>query len=123
MELEKCVNRIMELRGFIHKEDLWGDPGKLSDLMIKIGVWNNYLSDHIPRLHKEATDVAFKHFKANLNEKGGGVSKAEQLARGLSTDERQNYEQAKILYSATENLLSQLQSRLRVIENQTKAKY
>lgn len=119
MELEKVIEGIMLYREKIHKENLWQNPTALSDIMVKLGVYLSYLGDWIPVLHKEATDTAYQIF---VSEKAHGVGKAEQAAKGGSTEERYNYENAKQLYSSIDNLLSLLQSRLRVIESQLKNK-
>lgn len=119
MKLEETIAGITKIRTAIHLQNLWNDPLKLSDAMLKLSVYNSYLSDNIAKLHKIATDEAFKQFKEH---ESMGATKAQQYAKGLSTTERYNFENAKILYGSVENLLSQLQSRLRVIENALRSK-
>lgn len=119
MELETVVENIMRLRSVIHEQNIWDDPIALSDLMVKLEVYNNYLSDHVAPLHKVATDTAFQKFREH---ESLGATKAQEYSRGESTESRETYEKAKLLNHATDNLVSRLQSRLRVIENQIKGR-
>jgi len=117
MDFETIITNIMRLRGEIHEKNIWEDPIRLSDVMVKLEVYNNYLSDHIAPLHKIATDTAFRVFREHESK---GATKAQMYAKGQSTEAREVYEKAKTLYAATSDLLSRMQSRIRVIENQLK---
>lgn len=118
MDLSDAIKGILHYREQIHKEHLWSDPIKLSEAMVKLSVYNSYLADNIAPLHKQATDKAYSVFmEASATE---GVTKAETLSRGESTAQRQEYENVKNIYSSTANLISVIQSRIRVLENQLK---
>lgn len=119
MNLEDTLAGITKMRKTIHEQDLWNDPLKLSDVMVKLSVYNSYLSDHVSRLHKIVTDESFKQFKLH---EGLGATKAQQYAKGLSTQQRYDFENSKMVYGSVQDLLSQLQSRLRIIENSLKGK-
>ncbi len=114
MNLEDALTGIQKMRKTIHEQDLWNDPLKLSDVMVKLSVYNSYLADHVSRLHKMATDESFKQFKLH---EGLGATKAQQYAKGLSTQQRYDFENSKMVYGSVQDLLSQLQSRLRIVEN------
>lgn len=114
MNLEDTLAGITKMRKTIHEQNLWNDPLKLSDIMVKLSVYNSYLADHVSRLHKLATDESFKQFRLHENL---GATKAQQYAKGVSTEQRYNFENAKLIYGSIQDLLSQLQSRLRIIEN------
>src|SRR6266849_545694 len=114
MNLEDALTGIQKMRKTIHEQDLWNDPLKLSDVMVKLSVYNCYLADHVSRLHKMATDESFKQFKLH---EGLGATKAQQYAKGLSTQQRYDFENSKMVYGSVQDLLSQLQSRLRIVEN------
>lgn len=90
---------------------------QLSDSMTKLAVYNAYLADDMAGLHKSATDKAYKVYTEAKNA-GETASYSEQLSRGESTDQRYNYENVQNIYKATGNLISVIQSRLKVIENQ-----
>lgn len=118
MKLIDAINGILHYREQIHEEHLWSDPIKLSEAMVKLSVYNSYLADNIAPLHKRATDKAYSVFmEASATE---GVTKAETLSRGESTEQRREYENVKNIYSSTANLISVIQSRIRVIENSIK---
>lgn len=119
MELEKCIENITKLREFIHSQNIWDDPMKLSSVMIRLSVNASYLADHVSRLHKIVTDESFKQFKLH---EGLGATKAQQYAKGLSTQQRYDFENSRMVYGSVQDLLSQLQSRLRIIENSLKSR-
>lgn len=119
MKLEDAIKGILHYREQIHKEHLWDNPVALSETLVKLATYNAYLADNIAVLHKKATDKAYAIF---TEAKAGGetVTSAEQMARGESTQERKQYEQVKDIHKSTDNLVSVIQSRLRVVENQIK---
>lgn len=124
MDYDKVKTNILRIREEVSdelrrasQEKQVPDATLLVDYMFKLQVYNNYLSDHLPDFHKEKTDATFKAFRENEKL---GATKAKMFAEGLTTDIRHRYEQAKTLYDATENLLSRLQSYIRVVESQYK---
>lgn len=119
MELDKAIEGIHKYRELIHKEDMWNDPISLSDTMTKLAVYNSYIADNIAPLHKQATDKAYTTY-LEAKTAGETVSYSEQLSRGKSTDDRMLYENTKNIYQATGNLITVIQTRLKVIENQRK---
>jgi hypothetical protein len=119
MDIATAIKGIHGVRARIHEQDMWGDPVALSDAMTKLSVYNNYLADHLAPLHKEATDKSYSVFTEAVSS-GARVTQAEQLARGESTEIREMYENCLNIYRATDNLISVLQSRVRVSENQLK---
>lgn len=118
MDIQTILTGIQKHRDLIYQERQWNDPGALSDSMTKIANYNAYLADHLAPLHKEATDAA--HAVYLESSKTTSTTAAQQLARGETTGEREAYEQAMFIYKATDKLISVLQSRLKVIENQIK---
>lgn len=119
MTLDEAIKGIMHHRERIHTENLWTDPVALSDVGLKLITYNSYLADELAELHKKATD---EHYRVYLEcvSKGEGVTKAEQMAKGESTEQRKEYENAKFIYTATGGLISFIQTKIRVSENQLK---
>lgn len=117
MKLEDVLKGIETHRTRLHAGDAWGDPGELSDIALKLATWNSYLADHLADAHKRATDKSHAVYLEVLGA-GDGVTKADQMARGESTSERREYENLKFVYSATESLMSRIQTKIRVLENQ-----
>lgn len=118
MDLATTIKGIRDVRARIHEQDMWNDPVGLSDAMAKLAVYNNYLADNIAPLHKEASDKAYAVFLEARNETG--VTQAELMSRGESTEEREMYENVQHIYRATDSLISVIQSRVRVAENTIK---
>lgn len=118
MELESAIAIIRKYRDTIHRDDIWHDPVALSDIMTKLAVGNAYLADHIAPLHKNATETQYAIFVEAKNEVS--ATQAEAMARGESTKQREMYENVLNIYRATDNLISVLQSRVRVADNQIK---
>jgi hypothetical protein len=119
MDLDTTINGIHDVRERIHKFDMWDDPVALSDVMTKLAVYNSYLADFIAPFHKQATDKAYKTFMEVRND-GGAIGQADITSRGQSTVEREIYENTLNVYRATDKLISVLQSRIKVAENQLK---
>jgi hypothetical protein len=119
MELDIIIKGIQDVRERIHKFDMWDDPVALSDVMTKLAVYNSYLADFIAPFHKQATDKAYKTFMEVRND-GGAIGQADITSRGQSTVEREIYENTLNVYRATDKLISVLQSRIKVAENQLK---
>jgi len=117
MELKRVIDGLQEKRNEIHKKDLWDDPLELSDVMLRIAVYNSYLADYIAPLHKQASEKQVIEFRKAKEDKKT-VGESEMIAKQNSLGERAEYEGAKYLYQANSNLLTVLQSRLRTIQNQ-----
>lgn len=116
MDLQTILRGLEEHRDSIHEQNKWNNPVALSNTMTKLATYNAYLPDYIALLHKEATDAQFKAF-LEAKKEGKSDTGAETYARGESTEARQNYEKIKFVYQATSELISVVQSRLRVLEN------
>lgn len=119
MELDIIIKGIHDVRERIHKFDMWDDPVALSDVMTKLAVYNSYLADFIAPYHKQATDKAYKTF-IDVRNDGGAIGQADITSRGESTPQREMYENTLNVYRATDKLISVLQSRIKVAENQLK---
>lgn len=119
MLLTEAVKGIMHYREQIHGEHLWGDPVSLSEAMTKLSIYNAYLADSLAPLHRAATDAAYQIFR-EAKDKGESVTSSEQMSRGESTEARESYEKVKHVYTSTSNMISVIQTRIRVLENQMK---
>jgi uncharacterized NAD(P)/FAD-binding protein YdhS len=118
MKVEDAIKGIVTYRKLIHEENYWNNPERLSDVMAKLAVYNAYLADNIATFHKEASEkqsVVFMEARKEV-----GVTEAERIAKAESLNERETYEKCKYIYTATGNLITVLQSRLKVIEQQRK---
>lgn len=119
MKLETATEGLMKYRKLIHEQDLWDNPNELSDVMVKLATYNSYLADNLATLHHNATEAAGASFKA-ARDMEVGVTEAERFAKAESLEPRRKYEHGKYVYDSTKNLISVLQSRLRVISEQIK---
>lgn len=119
MDTEEAIKGIQEHRKTIHLQKQWNDPLQLSDTMTKLAVYNAYLADNIAQAHYEASETHLAAFKAS-RELENGVGESEALAKWESLEKRRDYENVKYIYTATGNLITVLQTRLKAIENQLK---
>jgi hypothetical protein len=119
MKVDEAIKGIITYRKLIHEENYWNNPERLSDVMAKLAVYNAYLADNIASAHREATDKQSVVFM-EARSREVGVTEAERLAKSETTGEREMYEKLKYIYTATANLITVLQSRLKVIEQQRK---
>jgi len=117
METTEAIKGIVEHRKNIHENNYWHDPEKLSDTMARLATYNAYLADDIARLHRQASESQLIAFR-EARKLDIGVTEAERLSRGESIADREKYENIQYIYKATGNLITVLQSRLKVIENQ-----
>lgn len=117
METSEAIKGILKHREAIHKQNQWNNPMALSDTMTKLATYNAYLADNIAELHYQATEssnVAYKKARDAENT----IADSESIAKIESILHRKEYENIKYVYTSTGNLISVLQTRLRVIENQ-----
>lgn len=117
MKIEEAILGIIKHRKNIHEKNYWQNPERLSDTMAKLATYNAYLADNIASLHRQATDSQALAFKS-ARDMDIGVTEAERLSRAETTKQREQYENILHIYKSTTNLITVLQSRLRVIENQ-----
>ena len=118
MKVEDAIKGIVIYRKLIHEENYWSNPEKLSDVMAKLAVYNAYLADNIATFHRLVTDRQSMVFQ-EAREKAG-VTESERIAKSETSEQRETYEKCKYIYTATGNLITVLQSRLKVIEQQRK---
>lgn len=117
MDIEEAITGILKHRETIHKQNKWNDPVSLSDTMTKLAVYNAYLADNLAGLHHDATSIQQIKYR-ELRDKDNTIADSESMAKIESLDARTQHERVKYIYQANSNLISVLQSRLRVIENQ-----
>jgi hypothetical protein len=119
MNVEDAIKGIVTYRKLIHEENYWNNPERLSDVMAKLAVYNSYLADNIATLHKQNNEKIAIVFR-EARDKDLGVTEAERVAKSETLTEKEVYEKCKYVYNATKDLVSVLQSRLKVIEQQRK---
>lgn len=119
MKLEDAIKGIMKYREAIHSQHMWSDPVRLSEVLVKLSVCNSYLADNIAPLHKHATDTAYSIY-TEAKASGEAIKTAEMMSRGESTEERKEYENVSNIYRSTNSLITVIQSRIKVLENQLK---
>jgi hypothetical protein len=119
MELLKAIEGIDKYIEVIHKENQWSDPIRLSDSMLKLSVYNSYLSDHLAELHLESTQKRINSYMKNREDRvTQGDSK--EISKKDSLKERTAHEKIKYKYNSTDKLIGTIQTKLKVIENQMK---
>lgn len=119
MELEAALKGVAILRERIHKEKIWDNPTELSDVAIKLSVYYSYIGDYVADLHKDATDTNYQIFLTE-RKTGSAVNAAEKKAHGESTEQRRAYENILVVRKSIEQMISIIQTRLRILETQSK---
>lgn len=117
MELSKAIDGINKYRDTIAVKNQWTDPIGLSDSMLKLSVYNSYLSDHIAEMHMLSTQKRLEAYKV-ARDSGETQGDSETTAKIDSLIERTKYEELQHKYKSTDNIISTIQSKLRIIENQ-----
>lgn len=119
MTLEDALKGISHHRARLHEENAWGNPVALVDIGDKLVTYNSYLADFIADFHKQASDKYHSVYLECIN-KDEGVTKAQQMGKGESTQERRDFEHVKFVYTATKDMVSFIQTKIRILENQLK---
>lgn len=119
MELKDVLDQINKHRSRILEQDLWHNTNELLYEGGQLITYNGYLAELIAPAHKQSTDKAHAIYLEVIS-KGEGVTKAEQMAKGETTEERRHYEHLKFVYTATSSLVSYIQTVVRVNEQQLK---
>lgn len=114
MKTSDAIKGIVEHRKNIHENNYWHDPEKLSDTMARLATYNAYLGDDLARLHRQASEKQLIAFR-EARKLDIGVTESERLSREESIADREKYENIVYISKATNNLISVLQSRLKVI--------
>jgi hypothetical protein len=116
MSPAEAITNIAEIRQSIDGKT---DPVTLSEALVKLATYNAYVGDYVSTTHKAATDRAYSIYLEVLG-KGDSATKAEQISRGESTEERARYEKIKFTYKSTEAVINAIHKRITTIENQIK---
>ena len=119
MDVDTAIKGVMSIRERLHENNLWSNPGALSEAALKLATYNSYLADNLSVVHKEATDKAYAVF-TEARQAGEAQGTAEQMARGESTEQREHYEKVKNIYTATDKLIIQIDVRIKTVEAQMK---
>lgn len=117
MKLETVLEGLNDKRETLAKKNLWSDPYKLSEIALQIRTYLTYLADYKAPLHKEATEARVTSLKKYLNA-GKGVTEAKELAQLDSVNERKAKELADSVYEAYDDLVSSIQTRIKVVINE-----
>lgn len=115
---DRSIEKIIELREYIHQNDLWDRPEALSEVMTKLAVRNHQLAEHIARLektYKESEILEYQKARKSLTQ-----GDAEKQARLKSLDAKEDYENVKTVNKATADLINVIQSRLRILTEQAR---
>lgn len=117
MEIEDVLKGISKYRNDIYLKKIWTNPVALSEVGVKLATYNSLLAEHIAALHRLATESSWLRFKKAVNA-GETVTAAQAASKGDTVEQREQYENAKLIYSAVDKLISNIQTRIRTVENQ-----
>jgi hypothetical protein len=110
-------------KGYFQKrtelEKNWGNPGQLSDVMLKMSTYLSYIADSLGLLKEEYESERAKEYLAMMNQ-GASASSAENQARAKTAEIRGQAAKLELMVKSGNNLVSVGQSRLRVLENESR---
>lgn len=113
MELDVAIKGYADARERLQGK--WTSPVALSDLAVKIALYGTYIGDHLGD-YKAAyeTKRAKTYFEAIKSEKSATASENE--ARSQNAEYHAQIQRLETVYKSLNNLVSVIQSRLRVLE-------
>lgn len=118
MDLDKAIDGYKSVRERL--QGAWQSPSQLSDLGVKMATYGTYIGDHLA--DAEATYELNKS-KTYLDSLKGGNSatKAENESRAINAEVRAEAIRLKIIHKDLYSLVSVIQSRLRILENEQRS--
>lgn len=116
--LDQIIDGIIQERDEIHSRDLWSLPEPLSRCMTRLAVRNHQLAEYIAKLemlYKTTELNAYTELRKNVSQ-----GDAEKQAKKKALEAKEDFEHAKIVYKATAELIGTIQSRLKVLAEQSR---
>lgn len=117
MELEAVVKKIIEGRELIKQYE--NDPDALSKLAIRISTYNAYLGDYASDAALKASQKRRERYNA-YREEGMKPTPADNEAKNDVREDDAEVDARNKMHKDAASLVSAIQTRLRVLENQLK---
>lgn len=117
METDKATKGYFQKRTEL--QQYWSNPGQLSDVMLKMSTYLSYIADSLGLLKEEYESKRAKHYLEMMSQ-GASASSAENLARANTAEIRGQIAKLELMVKSGNNLVSVGQSRLRVLENESR---
>jgi hypothetical protein len=117
MKLEEVVHKILEARVLLKEYE--NDPDALSKLAVRISTYNAYLGDYASEIALEASRKRSEAYRKYRDE-GYKPTPAENEAKNDVRELETEADARNKMHKDAANLVSVIQTRLRVLENQLK---
>ncbi len=117
MDIDKVINGFMAKRKEL--ETCWSIPSRLSDVIFKLAVYLSYLGEEVGSLKSDYETNRAKSYLKHLND-GKSASNAENLARCETAELRGQINKFELMLKTGLNLTSIGQSRLKVLEAESR---
>jgi len=117
MELMETLEKIAEARELIKRYE--EDPDALSKLALRISTYNAYLGDYSTDAYMSAASKRVKEY-SKQREEGAKPSPADNEAKYAVREDEAYADKLNKMHRDSANLVSTIQTRLRVLENQLK---
>lgn len=117
MQLEEVVKKIIQARTLIAEYE--NDPDALSKLAVRVATYNAYLGDYASEAALEAARKRSEAYK-RLKEEGYKPTPAENEAKNEVRELEAEVDARNKMHKDSASLVSAIQTRLRVLENQLK---
>ena len=117
MELKEVLDKISEARELIKRFE--EDPDALSKLALRISTYNAYLGDYSSDAYMTTASKRVKEY-VKLREEGIKPSPADNEAKYAVREDEAYADKLNKIHKDSASLVSTIQTRLRVLENQLK---
>jgi hypothetical protein len=117
MDIETALTGYGEKRKELRA--VWGNPGKLGDLALRIATDGTYIGDHLASQKARYEELRAKTYLMHLNA-GKSASNAENLARSENYETKAEIERLEVIHRNLWGLVSIIQSRLRGLESEAR---
>lgn len=117
-KLNEVIQAIIRERDEIHSKNLWSLPEPLSRCMTRLAVRNHQLAEFIAKLeniYKTTELTAYNELRKSISQ-----GDAEKQAKNKALKEKEDFENAKTIHKATSDLIGVIQSRLKVLAEQSR---
>lgn len=122
MEVDQIVKGILDVRkqiqGILRSQN--PNPVALSQQGVRLVTWNAELGDKLGELEYERETMRAAEYLSKLDQEGQSATSAENFARAAVAEATGQLAKLKIMHRDAANMISMVQSHLKVMENESR---
>lgn len=118
MELDSAIKGYASARERLQGK--WTSPVALSDLAVKIALYGTYIGDHLGSYKLSYELKRAKTYSEAIKDEMSATA-SENKARSDNADDHAQIVRLEVVYKSLNNLVSVIQSRLKVLENEQRS--